>query len=139
MKLLMHMVFKVAKTMAPSVIYIDDAEKLFKKQKQKKKPELEDEDAPLREFKKSLIHQFRALKPGDRVLVIGNSKNPTSTKSIIPFFNKIVFIPLPEYGSRQLLWSTLIAKEGGKINEGEISQLTRITENYSAGSVSFWM
>ena len=36
-KLLMHMIFKVAKTMAPAVLYIDEVENIFRKQKKKKK------------------------------------------------------------------------------------------------------
>lgn len=33
--MMVHMVFKVARTMAPSVIYIDDAEKVFLSDKKK--------------------------------------------------------------------------------------------------------
>ena len=35
--MMMHMVFKVAKTMAPSVIYIDEVEKVFCTDKKKMK------------------------------------------------------------------------------------------------------
>jgi AAA+ superfamily predicted ATPase len=35
--MMLHMVFKVARTMAPSVIYIDEAEKVFVSDKKKAK------------------------------------------------------------------------------------------------------
>jgi ATP-dependent 26S proteasome regulatory subunit len=67
MKLFLHMVFKVAKTMAPSVIYIDQIEKIFLKQKNKKKYGETDEDNEttvyIRTFKKMLISQLKAVKP----------------------------------------------------------------------------
>ena len=55
---------------------------------------------------------------------------------MINFFNKILYTPLPDYGSMQLLWSKLIPKYGGKIGEDlNISSLSKISEGYTAGSV----
>jgi hypothetical protein len=71
----------VAKAMAPAVVYIDDAEKVFKRQKNKKTTPMnreEEEVSPIRSFKKALLYQVKSLKPGDRVLVVGCSRNPAN-------------------------------------------------------------
>ena len=80
---MIHMVFKVAKAMAPSVIYIDHVERVFMKQKKSKKeegkiekPQAEGEMAeeePLKKIgvaelaammRKELVSQINMLQPG---------------------------------------------------------------------------
>jgi SpoVK/Ycf46/Vps4 family AAA+-type ATPase len=137
-KMLMHMVFKVAKTMAPAVLYIDQVENIFRKQKKKKKDgEEEDTGSPMRRYKKLLFTHLKQLQPGERVLLIGNSSNPGSGgKLMTAFFNKMIFVPLPDYSSRQILWSQLIAQDGGKMKgDTDVPSLAKISEGYSAGSV----
>merc|ERR1712131_90847 len=68
---LLHMVFKVARLMQPSVIWIGDAEKTF----YKKVPKTEKEMEPKR-LKKDLPKFVKSIKPEDRILVVGTSRRP---------------------------------------------------------------
>lgn len=77
MQLVLHMVFKVAKAMAPAVIFIDDVEKVFMKAKKKKKDgsnspqsntEGEENKKGVAEvaimMRKELLAQINMLQPG---------------------------------------------------------------------------
>ena len=49
----------------------------------------------------------------------------------------MVYVPLPDYSSRIILWKELIAQDGGKLKSStDISNLAKVSEGYSAGSVS---
>ena len=72
MKQLLLTVFKVAKVMAPTVIFIDDLENLFSKEKKKKETrnskETEEIGSPIPNFRKNLQRQIKSLKPGEEYL-----------------------------------------------------------------------
>jgi SpoVK/Ycf46/Vps4 family AAA+-type ATPase len=102
--MMLHIVFKVARTMAPSVIFIDEVEKVFLSDKKKLKEFASVE--PYNRIKKDLVkvhllvltsmpctfslppiaqsaihpmhrvQEMKQLKPGDRVLVVGSSSEP---------------------------------------------------------------
>lgn len=65
---------QVARTMAPSVIYIDEAEKVFLTDKKKLKEFGSQE--PFNRTKKELLKECKGMGPGERVLIIGNSREP---------------------------------------------------------------
>src|SRR5207249_4699236 len=99
---LIHMVFKVAEEMAPSVIYIDDIDKIFTFKK--KSSELSKMKSLLLSHKEYLMNN-----PHIRVLVIGNSRNPYSDlvdrKDLLRMFSyksfgKMMFLPCPNYSTR---------------------------------------
>ena len=105
---LTHIVFKVAKTMAPSVIFIDDADKVFLADK-KKMRELAPTKEPMNRIKKELVKEAKALKPGDRVVVVGCAREPQilakkDKRAFLDFFQKRVATPLPDYGARLSVW-----------------------------------
>lgn len=64
--------------MAPAVIHIDEVEKLFAKEKKKKDSLMDDEQnaSPLRQFRRALLAQVKAMKPNERILILGTSKAP---------------------------------------------------------------
>ena len=69
-RILLAMVFKVARAWAPAVIYIDQVDTVFTKRKGKNRNiELEKVVKPL---KKELFTNMKTLEPTDRVMVIGN-------------------------------------------------------------------
>ncbi|MCO5548461.1 hypothetical protein L7F22_001919 [Adiantum nelumboides] len=71
---MLQIAFKVAKIMAPSIIYIDEAELIFIKEKKKLKASgLKDKSSRI---KKPLLKELALLQPGDRVLLIGTSSKP---------------------------------------------------------------
>ncbi|GAA6072412.1 dynein regulatory complex protein 11 isoform X1, partial [Tachysurus ichikawai] len=97
LQMMLHMVFKVARLMQPSVIWIGDAEKMFYKKIPK-----EEKDLDPRRLKKDLPKILKSIKGEDRVLIIGTTDNPVSAdlKSLCRLYTKIILIPRPDYASR---------------------------------------
>jgi hypothetical protein len=130
---------QVARTMAPSVILIDEVEKVFVADKKKAKefggqvgavdgsqgwtpkgrlrgvmralnrrrlaPMHRQE--PFSRIKKDLVKEVKALRPGDRVIVIGNSREPwlaakKDERAFLAFWDKVLPLPLPDYASRRV-------------------------------------
>eukprot|EP00842_Homolaphlyctis_polyrhiza_P001588 jgi/Hompol1/242/HPOL_000391-RA len=131
---MVHMVFKIARLQAPSIIYIDNIEMVFAKKVPK------DDTSDPKRIKKDLLKMAKSLRePGDRVLLIGVSSKPwdADVKAMVPLFDKIVYCPKPDYCSRILLWRQFI---GGKVELAlqkmvNVSMLTRMSDGLSAGSI----
>ncbi|XP_028259823.1 dynein regulatory complex protein 11 [Parambassis ranga] len=131
--MMLHMVFKVARLLQPSVIWVDDAEKMFYKKVPKEEKELD----PKR-LKKDLPKSLKLIKGEDRVLIIGTTKDPLSAdiKSLCKMYSKIILIPRPDYGSRYILWKELIKNQGGKVTKAlDLSSLTKISDGYTPGQM----
>lgn len=130
LKMMMHMVMKVARALQPTVIFIGDAERTFLKKVPKN-----DKSDPKR-LKKDLPKLLKSMKPEDRVLLLGTSKQPfdCEMKGLASTFQKIVLLPRPDYASRNVLWRSLITKFGGHIAPSlDISSLAKITDGYTPG------
>eukprot|EP00667_Euglena_gracilis_P002013 EG_transcript_2015 len=135
--LLLHMIFKVAKAMAPSVIYIDQVELVFSGGKGKKKAKGADGGKAAR-IKKDLLAQMKELEPEDRVLVVGNSRCPyeADVKELLKVFPCMVYCVHPDYASRMLLWQTLIQRRGGRLQrEYDTEILAYMSHNYTSGTI----
>ncbi|KAM7011970.1 LOW QUALITY PROTEIN: dynein regulatory complex protein 11 [Tautogolabrus adspersus] len=129
--MMLHMVFKVARLLQPSVIWIEDAEKMFYKKVPKEEKELD----PKR-LKKDLPKSLKLIKGEDRVLIVGTTKDPLTAdiKSLCKMYSKIILIPRPDYGSRYILWKQLIKKQGGVITKAlDLSSLAKISDGYTPG------
>ncbi|XP_067250755.1 dynein regulatory complex protein 11 [Chanodichthys erythropterus] len=131
LQMMLHLVFKVARLMQPSVIWIGDAEKMFYKKVPKDEKELD----PKR-LKKDLPKILKSIKGEDRVLIVGTTNDPHSAdlKSLCKFYNKIILIPRPDYASRYVMWKELIQKNGGEITRDlDLSSLAKISDGYTQG------
>uniref|UniRef100_A0AAV2KMH6 SCAN box domain-containing protein n=1 Tax=Knipowitschia caucasica TaxID=637954 RepID=A0AAV2KMH6_KNICA len=131
--MMLHMVFKVARLLQPSVIWIGDAEKMFYKKVPKEERELD----PKR-LKKDLPKALKLIKGEDRVLIIGTTNDPLSAdiKGLCKMYSKILLIPRPDYGSRFILWKQLIQKHGGKLTKAlNLSSLSKISDGFTAGHI----
>ncbi|XP_053286785.1 dynein regulatory complex protein 11 [Pleuronectes platessa] len=129
--MMLHMVFKVARLLQPSVIWIGDAEKMFYKKVPKEEKELE----PKR-LKKDLSKSLKLIKAEDRVLIVGTTRDPLSAdiKSLCKMYSKILLIPRPDYGSRYILWKQLITNQGGEVTKAlDLSSLSKISDGYTPG------
>ena len=138
---LTHIAFKVAKTMAPSVIFIDDAETVFLTDK-KKMRELPPTKEPTNRIKKELVKEVKALRPGDRVVVVGCAREPQilakkDRRAFLDFFQKRVATPLPNFGARRSVWRALIRRRGGgELDDAfDLSMLARLSEGHSQGAM----
>lgn len=137
--MMIHMVFKVARTMAPSVIYMDDAEKIFLSDKKKLKEFGSQE--PYNRIKKEMLKEVKGMGPGERVLLLGNSREPflctkKDEKAFMNFWAKTVFLPAPDYASRKVLWPGLFERHGGRLNHNfDLPTLSHISDGYSSGGM----
>ncbi|XP_074491372.1 dynein regulatory complex protein 11 [Sebastes fasciatus] len=131
--MMLHMVLKVARLLQPSVIWIEDAEKMFYKKVPKEEKELD----PKR-LKKDLSKSLKLIRGEDRVLIVGTTKNPLTAdiKSLCKMYSKIILIPRPDYGSRHFLWKQLIRKQGGDVTRAlDLSSLAKISDGYTPGHI----
>ncbi|XP_074049439.1 IQ and AAA domain-containing protein 1-like isoform X2 [Macrotis lagotis] len=134
LQMMMHIVFKVARLLQPSVIWIGNAEKTF----YKKVPREEKEMDPKR-IKKDLAKALRFLHPGDRVMLIGTSDQPqlADIRNLCKTYERILMVPQPDYGTRYLIWNHLIDQYGKSLlSHGDISGLTKISDGYTPGDIT---
>ena len=140
--LMVQMVFKVAKLMAPSVIYIDEVEKVFVADKKKQKEFNTNGGDPFNRIKKDLLKEMKQLQPGDGVLVVGNSSQPflctkKDEKAFVGFWDKHILLPIPDYDARRLLWQTLMRKHGAELpKDFDLPTLSQISQGYCAGTIN---
>ncbi|CAH8522754.1 unnamed protein product [Heterobilharzia americana] len=134
LRMLIHLVFKVGRLLQPSVIFINDCEKMFKK----KLPKTDLTDP--KRLKKELPKAMKILTPNDRVLLVGCSSAPFEA-DIRPFCNlyqKIILIPRPDYSSRNIIWRAQIIRHGGILSEDlDITSLSKISDGYTAGHIAY--
>jgi len=105
-KKLLHMVFEVAKdpSLGPSIIYIDEVEKMIPGPPPKGKPK-PDPNGPSR-FKKDLGIYINSLTQEHSCQVIACSSLPEESdpKSLADCFDRFIHVPVPDYATRLLTW-----------------------------------
>lgn len=101
---------KVSRLLQPSVIFMDDAEKPFVK----KIPKTDRTDP--KRLKKDLPKLVKGITGEDRVLLIGTSSKPWDgdQKLLYQTYDKVVYIPRPDYGTVSLVWKDLLYKVSKK-------------------------
>jgi SpoVK/Ycf46/Vps4 family AAA+-type ATPase len=135
---LVQAVFRVARALAPSVIFIDEVEKVFAgKGKGKKKKKGEAGAGKASKIKKDLIAQMKEIDHTDRVLVVGNSRSPWDAefKEISAFFKAMICCVHPDYSSRLLLWRTRVVHCGAELKDEEYEVLAYMSNKYSSGTI----
>ena len=129
----------VAKEYQPSLIYIDEVEKVWPaKKKGKKKKKKADPSNPSR-IKKALTKwKPKFIDDTTRITIVGctSEVEEGSKKDFKKFFDKAIYFPFPDYTTRRLMWKTFIDQMGGKLKpEFPLSTLAHISAGYSAGSI----
>ncbi|XP_039084536.1 dynein regulatory complex protein 11 [Hyaena hyaena] len=133
LQMMLHVVFKVARQLQPSVVWIGDTEKTF----YKKVPSTERMMEPKR-LKKQLPKILRLLKPNDRILIVGTTQRPfdAELQSFCKVYQKIILVPRPDYASRFVLWKQIIQRNGGVItNALNVSCLAKVTDGFTQGHI----
>eukprot|EP00760_Papus_ankaliazontas_P021959 PhM_4_TR18775/c0_g1_i1/m.58845 len=126
---LVQIVFRIARAQSPSVIVIEDVEKMFNKKAAAGK---------LNKIKKDMQKCLKELEATDRVLVIGISAAPWEgeKKELLPFFNTMVYTVHPDYASRLLIWKSRIAKYGATLpHDYDYEILAYMTNKYASGTI----
>ncbi|XP_045420949.1 IQ and AAA domain-containing protein 1-like [Lemur catta] len=132
-QMIVHMVFKVARLLQPSVIWIGNAEKNF----YKKVPKEERQMDPKR-IKKDLTKAMKLLVPGDRVMLIGTTARPqlAELKGLCRVYERILLMPRPDYASRYGLWKRMIEARGFQVTQSlDISALAKVSDGYTPGHI----
>jgi len=139
---LMYMVFKVAKEVQPSVICMEDVEKVWISSKKTV--------SHLVRLRKSLEVQTDALGAQDRVLIVGTSRQPFHEKVDLSELQrywghlhggKMLYTPCPDHHTRLQLWRHFIKEQGippyylSQSPNFNLSTLAFVTEGYSAGGI----
>ncbi|NXO53778.1 DRC11 protein, partial [Aramus guarauna] len=139
LQMMLHMVLKVAKQLQPSVVWIGDTEKIFSKAVLKAEEEMNP-----KQLGKMLPKFLKALKPQDRVLLVGTTNRPfdANLKPFCKVYQKIILIPRPDYASRfgkyfnQVLWKHIILQNGGAItNLLNVSCLAKVSDGFTQGHI----
>ena len=136
------MVFVVAKEYMPSVIYIDEAEKIWpakkKKKKGQKKAKKNDMSDPKRIQKALTKWRTKWITDQTRITIVACSSEPHegNKKKLKKFFDKAIYFPFPDYTTRRLMWKTFVEQLGGVLkSDFPLSTLAHISAGYSAGSI----
>ncbi|XP_016052494.1 PREDICTED: IQ and AAA domain-containing protein 1-like [Miniopterus natalensis] len=132
-QMIVHIIFKVARLLQPSVIWIGDAEKNF----YKKVPKEEKQMDPKR-IKKDLTKALRLLNPGDRVMLIGTTNQPqlAEMRGLCRTYERILFMPRPDYASRYVLWKHMLLAERVQVTQSlDISALAKVSDGYTPGDI----
>ncbi|CAO2625407.1 Dynein regulatory complex protein 11 [Lemmus lemmus] len=133
LQMMLHLVFKVARQLQPSVVWIQDTEKTF----YRKVPQAERQNEPKR-LKRHLPKFLKLLKPDDRILIVGTTHRPfdAELQSFCRVYQKIILVPRPDYASRYVLWKQIILRNGGVLtNALNISCLSKVTDGFTQGQI----
>uniref|UniRef100_A0A2K6U4P0 IQ motif containing with AAA domain 1 n=1 Tax=Saimiri boliviensis boliviensis TaxID=39432 RepID=A0A2K6U4P0_SAIBB len=132
-QMMLHAVFKVARQLQPSVVWIEDTEKTF----YKRVPSVEKMNEPKR-LKKHLPKILKLLKPEDRILIVGTTQRPfdAELQSFCKVYQKIILVPRPDYASRYVLWKQIIERNGGVVTGAlNVSCLAKVTDGFTQGHI----
>jgi SpoVK/Ycf46/Vps4 family AAA+-type ATPase len=106
-----------AKKYGPSIIYIDECEKVFpgKKKKGKKRGGAKKKDQNTAKRIKKAIMKWRAkwLTDETNITIIGCTSEPAlgSSKDFKKFFKHSIYFPFPDYTTRRHMWRTFIENQ----------------------------
>lgn len=132
-KLLLNMVYKVAKAMEPSVLFIDNCDWMFTK----KLPQEVKELKPAR-LKAELTKTMKVVGPEDRILLIGSTKFPfkAKVKPLFKTYQRPIFLYPPTHGSRYMLWDSMIRNNHGVMDDKfSLSNLAKLSQGFTAGII----
>lgn len=80
---------------------------------------------------------LKYLRDENRVVFIGcTNRYDLNPKLIKKVFQKTIYFPYPDYGTRMALVNKFIEQKGGTVTESlSLSTLAQLTEGYTAGAV----
>ncbi|XP_070157654.1 dynein regulatory complex protein 11-like [Polyergus mexicanus] len=129
--MLVHLISKVSRLLQPSVIFMDNAEKPFVK----KVPKTDKTDP--KRLRKDLPKLVKSITGEDRVLFIGTSNKPWDgdQKLLYQTYDKVIYIPRPDYGTVSLIWKDLLYKYSGINRQFDTSAMAKACNGFTVGAV----
>lgn len=132
LKMLMHLIMKVGRAIQPSVFYIGDCERMFKKKIPKTDP-----TNPKR-LTKDLPKVIKTIKNEDRILLVGTSRCPyeAEMKPLSNLYQKIILVPRPDYSSRYKIWQKMVPENRGQVTSNfDMTSLAKLSDGYTPGHI----
>ncbi|XP_051238130.1 spastin isoform X2 [Dicentrarchus labrax] len=129
---LVRALFSVARERQPSIIFIDEVDSLLCERR-------EGEHDASRRLKTEFLIEFDGVQSGadDQVLVMGATNRPQELdEAVLRRFAKRVYVALPAEETRFQLLKNLLEKHGNPLTHRELSQLARMTEDYSGSDLT---
>ncbi|XP_011695796.1 PREDICTED: IQ and AAA domain-containing protein 1 [Wasmannia auropunctata] len=129
--MLVHLISKVSRLLQPSVIFMDDAEKPFVKKVAKT-----DKTDPKR-LRKDLPKLVKNITNEDAVLFIGISNKPWDgdPKLLYQTYDKVIYIPRPDYGTVSFIWKDLLYKYSGISRQFDTSAMAKACDGFTIGNI----
>jgi hypothetical protein len=125
-RILVLMLMKAARILAPSVILVDDIDRMFGRGKKS--------DAS-KKFKAQLRRNIRKVKPRDRILLMGTTSQYPLPKPCSTLFNRSIDIPKPDFPTRVLLWNYWLSKRALEGPTVSVNRLSFASDTYTALSI----
>ncbi|TMW47247.1 hypothetical protein DOY81_007674, partial [Sarcophaga bullata] len=135
LKYFVHVVMKVAKAFEPTIIFIQDAHRVFWKKVPKDQMHLN----PTLLKDVLLKNILKPLKKDDKIMVVGTSDMPWSANPKFKnAFQTILLVPKSDYGTVFLLWLELLTQNVNKndFNDTILSALAKVFRAYNTGDLS---
>ncbi|XP_077994184.1 spastin-like isoform X1 [Glandiceps talaboti] len=129
---LVRTLFAIARELQPSIVFIDEIDSLLCERR-------EGEHEASRRLKTEFLLQFDGVTSNsdERLLVMGATNRPQELDdAVLRRFPKRVYVTMPTLEARKKLLSQLLANHGNPLNERELNQLARMTENYSGSDLT---
>lgn len=142
-------VFAAAKAAAPSIILIDEVEKVFIRDSKRAIGRAGPDGEPPSRIRQQLLAEVAALRPSDGVLVLCTSSQPhacvgVDQEEFIAFFQMLVEVPLPRDRTRRRLLAAFASEQGvewvtgkpkGRTAWQELSIAARMTDGFTSGQL----
>lgn len=134
LKYFTHIVMKVAKAFQPTIIYIQDAHRIFWNKIPKDQVDIK--PTLLRE---SLVKDIiKSIGKDDKIMVVGTSCLPWSAnKKFKKVFQNMLLIPESNYGSIFLMWLELLTQniDSNFYDDFILSALAKVFHKYNTGDI----
>ncbi|XP_017844234.2 IQ and AAA domain-containing protein 1-like [Drosophila busckii] len=128
------LVMKVAKAFQPTILYIEEAHRVFIK---KITPDIADINPRLigSYINKKIL---KPIKPSDKIILLGTSNTPWAAKGgLKKAFQTTLLIPKCDYGTSFLLWLDLMTENAPDDMESyAYSALAKVLQAYNSGDIT---
>ncbi|CAD7081244.1 unnamed protein product [Hermetia illucens] len=133
MKYFLHLINKMSRALQPTILYINQCERLFWKKVPK-----DQTDIKPRLLGKYIIKQIvKPIKKEDKVLVLGISNEPFKAKlgKMKKCFERIIIVPRADYGTTFQIHRVLAMKKYGLPRDFDFSAVSMVTKGYASSVV----
>ncbi|KAH8299633.1 hypothetical protein KR044_003818 [Drosophila immigrans] len=134
MNMFLHKVMKIAKAFQPTILYIEEAHRIFAKRTAPENVVLKPTILAPHIPKKIL----KPIKKSDKIVLLGTSNMPWAAKGGLKRnFKKIILIPKCDYGTSFLLWLDLMTENApDDLESYSYSALARVLQAYNSGDIT---